>query len=156
MACPVVVEFHSVPFLKASAFLLSVASSLRLSFAHLLVSGVPSCHCVSDLVLKQTQGSQTLEQVQASSWLVGSAPLALTVTNPLSWFTVALWFTVRNKSCLRPTKLHILNMASASCTLVSASAVSQRSPCCASRRPAQAAPLPRGLGSFKQTVGANR
>ena len=53
VAGPVVVEFHSVPLLKSSTFLLSVGS-LRLSLAHLFVSEVTSCHFVPDLVSRQT------------------------------------------------------------------------------------------------------
>ncbi|KAL3139796.1 hypothetical protein ABBQ38_004096 [Trebouxia sp. C0009 RCD-2024] len=50
--------------------------------------------------------------------------------------------------------LHAVTMASVSCALLSATAVSQRSPCFTSRSPAQAVPVVR-LASFRQAIGTN-
>ena len=105
MAGPVVIEFHSVPFLKSSTFRLSVGS-LRLSFAHLFVLKITSCHFV-DLTRYQSSNKRRDEGATSSlNWVVGSACAltSLSLTNRYLGSQLLLNQVRRTKAPCDPTK----------------------------------------------------
>ena len=82
MAGPVVIEFHSVPFLKSSTFRLSVGS-LRLSFAHLFVLKITSCHFVDLTRYQQSVTGHVGKQVDGLV-LFGTQPSShVKVSHPI-------------------------------------------------------------------------